>query len=133
MRATALALALLCAGAAFAQMPPPADATAHHAQMMDDLATLLDLSATQKPQVQAILQQEHAQMKQAFESAKASGSKPDVSQMHALHQQLQQDTIQKLTPVLTSAQLAKFQILMKMQHAHMHQHGPPPGDAPPAN
>src|SRR5271169_364527 len=108
MRATVLALALLCAGAAFAQVPPSANAAAHHAQMMDNLATLLDLTATQKPQVQAILQEEHAQMKQAFEQAKASGTKPDHSQMQAMHQQLQQDTLQKLTLVLTSAQLAKF-------------------------
>jgi hypothetical protein len=132
MRATVLALALVCAGAAFAQTPPPANAAAHQAQMMEDLTTLLDLTATQKPQVQAILQEEHAQMKQAFEQAKASVTKPDRSQMQALHQQLQQDTIQKLTPVLTSAQLAKFQIVMKMHHAHMHGHGPPPGAAPTA-
>ena len=134
MRATVLALALLCAGAAFAQTPPaPANAAAHQAQRMNDLATLLDLTPTQKASVQAILEQEHAQMKQAFEQAKASGTKPDFTQMKALHQQIQADTIQKLTPVLNSAQMAKFQIVMKNMHPHFHHHGPQPSDAPAAN
>jgi Spy/CpxP family protein refolding chaperone len=134
MRATVLALALVCAGAAFAQTPPaPANAAAHQAQRMNDLATLLDLTPTQKASVQAILEQEHAQMKQAFEQAKASGTKPDFTQMKALHQQIQADTIQKLTPVLNSAQMAKFQIVMKNMHPHFHHHGPQPSDAPATN
>ncbi len=132
MRATVLALALLCAGAALAQTPAPADAAAHQAQRMNDLATLLDLNATQKTQVQAILQEEHASMKEAFEQAKASGTKPDFTQMKALHQQIQAETIQKLTPVLNSTQLAKFQIVMKNMHPHFHHRGPPPSDAPAA-
>lgn len=142
MRATVLALALVFAGAAFADTAPPANAAAHQAQMMADLATLLDLTDVQKPQVQTILQAEHAQMqaqhaqvKQLFEQAKASGTKPDFSQIKALHQQLEQDTLTKLTPVLSANQLAKFQILMKMHHPHFHHgHGPggtPPSDAPP--
>ncbi len=135
MRATVLALALLCAGSAWAQTPPaaPANAAAREAQRMNDLATLLDLNTTQKTQVQGILEEEHAQMKQAFEQAKASGTKPDFTQMKALHEQIQADTIQKLTPVLSSAQLAKFQILMKNMHPHGHHHGPPPSEAPAAN
>ena len=60
----------------------------------------LDLTAAQRPQVQSILQeqhaqmqQQHAQMKEAFEQAKAAGTKPDFSQMKAQHQQLEQQTI----------------------------------------
>jgi hypothetical protein len=141
MRATFLALALLAAGAAGAQAPAaaPANAAAHEARMMADLTTLLDLTPAQQPQVQAILQaqhaqmeQEHAQMKQSFEAAKAAGTKPDFSQMKAQHEQLEQQTVQKLTPVLNSSQLAKFQVLQKMMmhHGHMHHRGPPPADAP---
>jgi hypothetical protein len=130
MRALVLALALICAGTAFAQAPTAANAGGRQAQMMNDLATLLDLTEAQKPQVQAILQEEHAQMKQAFESAQASGTKPDFSQMKAMHQQLEQDTITKLTPVLSPAQLAKFKILAKMHHDHRGHHGPPPAAAP---
>ena len=101
--------------------------------MMDNLATLLDLTDAQKPQVQAILQAEHAKMKAQFEQSKASGTKPDFTQMKAFHQQLQADTLKQLTPVLSALQLKKFQVLSKM-HGHMHgHHGPPPAGAmPPA-
>ena len=135
MKATVLTLALLCAGAAFAQAPPPnAAGVARH---MDDLATLLDLSDAQKAQVQAILQEQHAKMKASFEQAKASGTHPDWQQMKALHQQVQQETLQKLSPVLSATQLKKFQIIQQEMHAHMgphmaHGEGQAPA-APPQN
>ncbi len=135
MKATVLALALLCAGAAVAQTAPATapNAAAHEARMMDNLATLLDLTDAQKPQVQAVLQAEHAKMKAQFEQSKASGTKPDFAQMKAFHQQLQADTLKQLTPVLSALQLKKFQVLSQM-HGHMHgHHGPPPaGATPPA-
>jgi Spy/CpxP family protein refolding chaperone len=134
MKATVLALALLCAGVASAQTSAPPSASAREAQHMNDLATLLDLTDAQKAQVQPILEAEHAQMKQAFEQAKASGTKPDFQQMKALHQQVQQDTLQKLTPVLSALQLKKFQVLMSHMHGHPHFHkgGPAAAAAPPA-
>lgn len=129
MKATVLTFALLCAGAAFAQAPPPHEAAA--ARRMDDLATLLDLNDTQKAQVQAILQEEHAKMKASFEEAKASGTPPDWQQMKALHEQVQQETLQKLTPVLSATQLKKFQVIQREMHAHMGRHmGPPPSGTP---
>ena len=71
-----------------------------------------------------------AKIKASFEEAKASGTKPDFQQMRTLHQQLQQETLQKLTPVLSSAQLKKFQVLAQMQHRHFgHFGGGPPGAA----
>jgi hypothetical protein len=131
MKATILTLALLCTGAAFAQAPPPSPAAV--ARHMDDLATLLDLNDTQKAQVQAILQEEHGKMKASFEQAKASGTRPDWQQMKALHEQMQQETLQKLTPVLSATQLKKFQVIQREMHAHMGHHmGPPPSGAPPA-
>jgi hypothetical protein len=137
MKATVLALALVLAGAANAQTPAPSsappNAAAHQAQMMNDLATLLDLTATQKPQVQAILEEGHTQMKQYFEQAKASGTKPDWTAMKAEHQQIEQETITRLTPVLNSSQLAKFQILQKMHQHHGGHRGPPPGATPPSS
>ena len=125
MKATLVALALLFAGAAFAQTPP-APSAEHGAKMMDNLAILLDLTPAQKTQVQSILQEEHAKAKAAFEQAHASGSKPDFSQMKALHQQIQQETLQKLSPVLSETQLQKFQVLEQMHHAHFHhgEHAP---------
>jgi Spy/CpxP family protein refolding chaperone len=130
MKGTFLALALMCATGVYAQTTAaPANASAREAQMMSDLATLLDLTEAQKPQVQAILQAQHAQMKQMFEQARSSGTEPDFAQMKAAHQQLEQETLQKLSPVLSPGQLAKFQILTKMMHGpHMHFHG----GAPPA-
>jgi ribulose bisphosphate carboxylase small subunit len=124
MKATVLTLALLCAGAAYAQSPPPAPAHGPDAaRHMEDLATLLDLTDAQKAQVQAILQEQHAKMKQSFEQAKASGTRPDWQQMKALHEQMQQETLQKLAPVLSATQLKKFQIIQQeMAHAHMGHH-----------
>jgi LTXXQ motif family protein len=125
MRASVLTLALLFAGAAYAQTQTTAPTReAHH---MDNLATLLDLTEAQKAQVQAILQEEHAKMKASFEQARASGSKPDFEQMRALHEQVKQETLQKLTPVLSPAQLKKFQIIAEeMHHHHGHfGHGAP--------
>jgi hypothetical protein len=127
MKATLMTIALLCAGAAYAQTsPPPPPHAADAARHMDDLATLLDLTEAQKAQVQTILQQQHAKMKESFEQAKASGTKPDWQQMQALHEQLQQETLQKLAPVLSATQLKKFQIIQQEMHAHMGHmaHGP---------
>jgi hypothetical protein len=127
-----MALALLCAGAAFAQAPAAAPSgAAHH---MDNLAVLLDLTDEQKAQVQAILQEEHAKMKASFQEAKAAGTKPDFQQMRALHQQVQRETLQKLTPVLSPLQLKKFQIIAAaMHHEHGHfRHGGPGEAAAPA-
>jgi len=135
MKAFVLALAALWAGAVFAQNPAAtgSDPGARH---MADLAVLLDLTAPQKAQVQTILQEEHAQMKQAFQDVKAAtpaGTRPNWQQMRTLHQQISQETITKLTPVLSATQLAKFQILAKhMMHGHFNHGGGPQAAAAPA-
>jgi Spy/CpxP family protein refolding chaperone len=130
MKARFLAVALLWAGAAFAQAPdapgggdgpgPGAGGPRHEspAQRMDHLATLLDLTDAQKTQVQAVLEEEHAKMKAAHEQAESSGTKPTFEEMKATHEQAQKDTVAKLTPILSPAQLKKFQVLME-------EHGPP--------
>jgi Spy/CpxP family protein refolding chaperone len=129
MKARFLAVALLWAGAALAQAPDsgggPGPGPRHEspAQRMERLATLLDLTDAQKPQVQAVLDAEHAKMKAAHDEAEASGQKPTFEQMKATHEQVQQDTIAKLTPILSPAQLKKFQVLME-------EHGPPGGHRP---
>ena len=134
MKVTVLALAMLwAAGAALAQTQAaaPPGASGHGIHNIDNLATLLDLNDTQKAQVQAILQAQHAKMHDLFAQAKASGTKPSFEQMQALHEQLHQDTIQKLTPVLTDTQLKKFEILMEdMGPRHGFEgHGHPQSDA----
>jgi hypothetical protein len=128
-----LALALVWVSAAYAQTPPASE----HAQHMDQLATLLDLNDAQKAQVQTVLQAEHAKMKAAHDEAKASGTQPDWQQMKAMHEQIKQETIQKLTPVLSPAQLKKFETLQDMHGEMMRSHGGhgghggPPGGQPP--
>ena len=123
MKTAILALTLLCAGAAYGQSPPPpAPHAAEAARHMDDLATLLDLTDGQKAQVQTILQEEHAKMRQSFEQTKASGTHPDWQQMKALHEQMQQETVQKLATVLSATQLKKFQVIQREMHAHMRHH-----------
>jgi hypothetical protein len=133
MKATVFALALFWAGALFAQAPGAPEHAAH----LDKLATLLDLTDAQKAQVQAVLEEEHAKVRAAHEQAKASGTHPDIEQMKALHQQIHQETIQRLAPVLSEAQLKKFQILSEMHgemmhHGMMHGHGDAPAEGAPA-
>jgi len=134
MKASVLAVALLCASPLIATPAPAGEPSA--ATRMDNLATLLDLSEEQKGKVQAILQEEHAKMKASFETAKASGTKPDWQQMKTLHQQIGQETLQRLAAVpLSATQLKKFQIIQQAMHGHGHfSHGRPPSDAaaPPA-
>ncbi|MBV8404467.1 MAG: hypothetical protein JO203_09755 [Gammaproteobacteria bacterium] len=138
MKSTVLTLLLLSAGAAYAEAPaPPSTDPPQLARHMDDLATLLDLTDAQKAQMQTVLAAQHAKMKQSFEQAKASGTHPDWEQMKAMHEQLQQETLQKLSTVLSATQLKKFQIIQQHMNAmhHMGHGGPaaPPPPAPPQN
>jgi len=126
-KASMVALLALCAAAAFAQ----GAASGPGARHMENLAILLDLSDAQKPQVQSILQGAHTQMRQLFQQSTANGGKPDFQAMHAAHQQIQQDTLQKLSAVLSPVQLKKFQALEQM-HAHgFAHHGANQGAPPP--
>jgi Spy/CpxP family protein refolding chaperone len=128
MKTTFFALAVLWVGAALAQAPdaPPSGGPGpggrHEspAERLDHLATLLDLTDAQKAQVGTILEEEHANMKALHDQAQASGTRPTFEQMKAEHEQAQQDMLTKLTPILTPAQLKKFQVLMA-------ERGPPGG------
>ena len=126
MKISVAAVAVLWMGVAIAQAPDapvgPGPGFRHEspAEHMDHLATLLDLTDQQKAQVQTILDAQRAKMKAQHEAAHASGQKPTFEQMKAEHEQLRQDTLAKLTPVLSPAQLKKFQVLME-------ERGPPGG------
>src|SRR2546430_2027853 len=96
MKATVLALSALWAGALIAQTPAPPPQHAAHLDHLERLATLLDLTDAQQTQVQAILQEEHAKIRAVHEQAMVSGTQPDPEQMQALHQQITQETLQKL-------------------------------------
>lgn len=131
MKAPLAALVALWAGAALAQGAPATEPAAH----MDRLAILLDLTDAQKAQVQPILAAGHAQMKQLMDQikaqAKASGTPPDFESLRAARQQIHQDTLAKLSGVLSPTQLKKLEALRGMAHPHRFMHGP--GGAPPQN
>jgi Spy/CpxP family protein refolding chaperone len=93
------------------------------ASHMERLAILLDLTDAQKPQVESILQGEHAQMKALIEQTKAAGGKPDFQALHAARQQINQDTLTRLSGVLSPVQLKKFQTLKQMHHGFGHRPG----------
>jgi protein CpxP len=128
MKISLAAVLVLCMGAAIAQAPDapggggPRPGFRHEspAEHLDHLATLLDLTDAQKAQVQTILEEQHAKMKAQREALQASGQKPTFEQMKTEHEQLQQETLAKLTPVLSPAKLKKFQVLMA-------ERGPPGG------
>lgn len=139
IKGAALALALACAVGAYAQNAatgappmPPGPTPEMKAQHMANLAVLLDLTEAQQAQVQTVLDAEHAQMKAAMEQAHASGTKPDWQQMKAMHEKMQQETLQKLSTVLSATQLKKLQALQALHPPGVpHMHGPPPGAPPP--
>jgi Spy/CpxP family protein refolding chaperone len=98
---------LAVAGAAFAHGD-------HHGRPldMDRLALLLDLDATQKTQVQSILESQREQVRAAREQQRSNSTeRPSRDQRRALHDQLRQDTLAKLSTVLNDVQLKKFEAL----------------------
>ena len=124
VKASLVALAALWAGAALAGA-----GGGNQASHMEKLAILLDLTDAQKPQVESILQGAHAQMKALIEQTKAAGGQPDFQALHAARQQINQDTLTKLSGVLSPVQLKKFQTLKQMRHGFGHRPGAP-GSAP---
>ena len=132
MKGRHFALALLCVvSAAIAQSPPQGPANGGGERQLERLTVLLDLTDTQKSQVKTILDAEHEKMRAQFQAAKASGTKPSFEQMRAAREQARSETVQQLTPVLTPAQLKKFEVLMEEHAKGRGPHGPPPsGDAP---
>lgn len=141
-KALGVALLALAAGAVLAQTP--AAGTTGPTGRMDKLATLLDLTDSQKTQVQTILQEQHTQMKQLhsqmkaqWQAAKAAGTKPDFAQMRTEFRQLHQNTLTQLSKVLSSTQLTKFKTLESMMHHRGFGHrgfgGGGPSDGPSGN
>ncbi len=127
-KALGVALLALAAGVVLAQAP--AASTTGPTGRLDKLATLLDLTDSQKTQVQTILEGQRAQMQQLrsqmkaqWQAAKAAGTKPDFAQMRSAVQQLHQDTLTKLSTVLSASQLTKFKTLESMTRHHGWGHG----------
>jgi hypothetical protein len=137
MKSSLLAALALCAAALASAQPPtpptPQQQAAWEAKRMDRLTILLDLTDSQKAQVQTILDSERARAQAAFAQFRASGTPPTREQMKATHDQLKADTQQQLLTVLSAVQLQKFNLLGDGfgRHRFHHRRGPP-GNAPPA-
>jgi hypothetical protein len=63
-------------------------------------------------------------MKALIEQTRAAGGKPDYQALHAARQQIDQDTVTRLSGVLAPLQLRKFQALQQMHHGFGRRGGP---------
>ena len=99
-----LASVLLSAAAVAAPpLPPHLD--------IDRLTVLLDLTDAQKVAVQQVLEQERQTLHAEREQAMASGVRPTREEMKAKHDAIRQTLHNQLQPILTAAQLTKFDVL----------------------
>ncbi len=157
-RSVVLTVMLAVAGTALAQQPPapPPQAHARHQwknaadwrqkmeqRRMERLDVLLDLTAVQRQQVQAILADQHARMRPVMQQLEQA-----MKQARAAHEAVHKETLQRLSSVLTPAQMKKLKVLMPehgmrhgmMMHCMMMHHmmhgmpmgppAPPPGPGP---
>jgi Spy/CpxP family protein refolding chaperone len=124
MSKLSVAIALLCAsGAVLAQTAPEPPSSwhgeQHHAweqrmeqHRMERLTVLLDLTPAQEQKVKTILSAEHARMRQSVEQA--------MQQVREAHRAVRKDTVDKLSTVLSPAQMKKFNALMPERGMMMH-------------
>jgi Spy/CpxP family protein refolding chaperone len=137
MKSSLLAAVALCAAAiATAQPhnpPTPQQQAAWEAKRMDRIAILLDLTDSQKAQVQTVLDNARTRFQAAFAQFEASGTRPTPQQMKATRDQIKADTQQQLSTFLSPAQMKKFQVLGEGFGGRPFRHrGPPPaGNTPP--
>src|SRR6187431_2511097 len=108
-RITMAAILLLTAGAALAEPPgPPPDGVAR----LDRLAVLLDLDEGQKAAVKQVFDEQTSERKALWDKAKEAQTRPSREEMHAQHEKMRNETIEKLRPILSDQQMTKFQALL---------------------
>lgn len=93
---------------------------------LDEFTHRLKLTDEQKPQVKAILEDAHAQMKQLRDSS-AGSSEDTKAKMHGIHDKAHA----RIRAILTDEQKPKFDKMIAEHHQHMGEgHGdagaPPP-------
>lgn len=113
-RITIAAIALLAAGIALAEPPPPPHGRG--GPDIERMAVLLDLDEGQKAAVKQVFdeqrRQRRAEWERAKESQKDNQARPTREEMRAKRDQLQKETSEKLRPILTDTQMTKFEALM---------------------
>jgi len=113
MRTTVSTLTALCLIAGIASAEPPDAPAQGRRPPIERLATDLQLDDYQKGEVEKILESQHAKMQAAREQAETSGERPSREEMRKRHEQMKQETLEQLRPILTEEQLQKFQTRMK--------------------
>lgn len=90
---------------------PPARAAHWHTMMhrmeqqrMERLTVLLDLTPAQQGRVKAILSAEHAKIRHSMRQV--------IEQARATHKAVREETLAKLSAVLSPGQMKKFKLLM---------------------
>ena len=73
-------------------------------QRMERLTVLLDLTPVQQTRVKAILAEEHAKMRRSMRQV--------MRRMRATHRAVHQETLTRLSGVLSPEQMKKFKLLM---------------------
>ncbi len=112
-RITIAAIALLAAGSALAQ--PPGPPPGRGGPDLDRMALLLDLDEGQKAAVKQVFDEQRTQRKAEFDKAKDSQARPSREDMRAKREQMKNETVEKLRPILSDIQLTKFEALMAEQ------------------
>ncbi len=126
MRAIKSVLLILpfVAAAAAAQPPgPPPGARMD----IDRLAILLDLDPYQKGEVERVLKEQRDAMLAAREARAAEGAeRPSFEDVRASREALQQETLTKLSAVLSELQITKFKLLTERPDGGRGPRGRPP-------
>jgi Spy/CpxP family protein refolding chaperone len=125
MRIPFIAAALLTASVAFAagpaHQPPPLP--------MDKIAVLLDLDATQKLQVEQILEEQRTAMRAKRQELRSQDKRPTREERQQQHEAVRQATVSKLQTVLGTEQVKKYEALADLMGPGKfrgHRHGERP-------
>ncbi len=110
-RFTYLAAVLVLTAAAASAQPPHAPGGRGGPPDIERLTVLLDLDAYQKGEVERILTEQRAAMRETREQHVESGERPSREEMHARREQGRAELITKLQGVLTEQQITKFKVL----------------------
>ncbi len=108
-------LAVLAMGVALAQAqqkirgPSP--------QMVEEIATELQLDDTQKNELKRVFEQQRQKMEQMREERKASGERPDREEMKAHREKMHQELVTQVRTFLTAEQVEKFEQIMSERRA----------------
>lgn len=122
IRVISAAVLWLVAGSVLAEPPAsPAPSAQDGASRIDRLGILLDLDEGQKVAVKKVFDEQFASRQALRKEAKESGTRPSREEMHAKHEQMRQEMVEKLRPILSDQQMTKFEALAE------HPPGPRPG------